>query len=170
VAGFAADLFEALQPVHGLGAPYGRLLEAAAYLHDVGHFISDSSHHKHSYYVVTNAELPGFTARERQMIANLCRYHRKAPPAPEHDNLKALAPEDREALVRLIPLMRLADSLDRSHNQRVEKLKCVSQNGTIALELASRSDIGLEKWAAERVAELFQEVYRTGLTVRAAKG
>jgi exopolyphosphatase/guanosine-5'-triphosphate,3'-diphosphate pyrophosphatase len=111
VAAFAADLFEALQPVHGLPAPYGRLLEAAAYLHDVGHFISDSSHHKHSYYVVSNADLPGFTSRERQMIANLCRYHRKALPAAEHDNLKELDPEDREAFVRLIPLMRVAEGL-----------------------------------------------------------
>jgi exopolyphosphatase/guanosine-5'-triphosphate,3'-diphosphate pyrophosphatase len=169
VAGFAADLFEALQPVHRLAAPYGRLLEAAAYLHDTGHFISDSAHHKHSYYVVANADLPGFTTRERHVIANLCRYHRKALPSAEHDNLKPLPPEDRDALERLIPLMRLADSLDRSHTQRVGAVKCVSQNGKVALELVSKADIGLEKWAAERVAELFEQVYGQGLTVRAGR-
>jgi exopolyphosphatase/guanosine-5'-triphosphate,3'-diphosphate pyrophosphatase len=121
----ATQLFEALQPLHGLAPPYGRLLEAAAYLHDVGHFIADSSHHKHSYYVVSNSDMPGFTPRERELIANLCRYHRKAPPLQEHANLRALTEE-----------------------------------------LASSEDLGLEKWAALRVSDLFQQVYGYGLTVR----
>ena len=57
VAHFARELFETLRPVHGLGLETGRLLEAAAYLRDVGHMISDSSHHKHSQYIVQNSDL-----------------------------------------------------------------------------------------------------------------
>jgi len=63
--------------------PAGRLrqlLEAAAYLVDVGHYVSDSGHHKHSYYVIANSDIAGFTARERLLIASLCRYHRKSLP------------------------------------------------------------------------------------------
>ena len=56
----------------------GRLLEAASYLHDIGHYVSDTRHHKHSYYLVANSDMPGFTQDEREIIANLCRYHRKA--------------------------------------------------------------------------------------------
>ena len=74
----------ALQPLHGLAPGHGKLLEAAAYLHDVGHYVNDTSHHKHSYYLVANSDLSGFTSRERELIANLCRYHRKAMPAPAH--------------------------------------------------------------------------------------
>jgi len=155
-----------LQSLHSLTPPYGRLLEAAAYLHDVGHFIADSSHHKHSYYVVSNSDMPGFTAREREFIANLCRYHRKAPPLQEHPNFRALTEEEKSALWRLIPLLRLADNLDQSHTQRVQGLECALREGNIALELISSEDVGLEKWAALRVADLFQQVYGHGLTVR----
>ena len=49
VAGIANALFTALEPLHQLPPACGKLLEAAAYLLDVGHFVSATSHHKHSY-------------------------------------------------------------------------------------------------------------------------
>jgi len=52
-------------------------LEAAAYMHDLGYLISHSQHHRHSYYIIRNAELLGFTDREIEIIANVARYHRK---------------------------------------------------------------------------------------------
>src|ERR1700689_4154045 len=52
VARLANDLFLGFQHAHRLPAHYGRLLEAAAYLHDTGHYISDTRHHQHSYYLV----------------------------------------------------------------------------------------------------------------------
>jgi exopolyphosphatase/guanosine-5'-triphosphate,3'-diphosphate pyrophosphatase len=169
VAAFASQLFEALQPVHNLPAGLGRVLEAAAYLHDVGHFIADSSHHKHSYYIVANSDMPGFTARERELVANLCRYHRKALPAADHSNLRPLAPEDRQVLLRLIPLLRLADGLDRSHTQSVQRVNCAVINGEIGLELEYSADIDLDLWAAERLSALFLEVYGRRIVVRSRK-
>jgi len=71
-------------PAASPAAAAGKLLEAAAHLLDVGHYISSSSHHKHSYYVVANSDMPGFTERERVLVAALCRYHRKALPNPVH--------------------------------------------------------------------------------------
>src|SRR5580704_2528335 len=54
VADLAHRLFQSLQPLHRLPPGVGKLLEAAAYLHDIGHFVSDTSHHKHSYYLVAH--------------------------------------------------------------------------------------------------------------------
>ncbi len=73
VAGFSRALFERLEPMHQLPRGFGRLLEAACYLCNTGHYISDSAHHKHSYYVVAHADFSGFTNREQQFIAALCR-------------------------------------------------------------------------------------------------
>src|SRR5262249_23360470 len=80
VADVANHLFLALQPLHHLPLGTGKLLEAAAYLIDTGHYISSVSHHKHSYYLVSNSDMAGFTDRERFSIAALCRYHRKTLP------------------------------------------------------------------------------------------
>src|SRR4028119_993969 len=85
VAGMAADLFNGLQPLHTLPPGAGKLLESAAFLHNVGHFISDTGHHKHSAYIVSNSDMPGYTDRERNTVSLLCRYHRKSMPTSRHD-------------------------------------------------------------------------------------
>ncbi|HVV45435.1 MAG TPA: Ppx/GppA phosphatase family protein [Bryobacteraceae bacterium] len=161
VARLAGDLFLGFQPAHRLPAPYGRLLEAAAYLHDIGHYVSDTRHHKHSYYLVANSDLPGFTLNERELIANLCRYHRKALPTPEHSNLQTLDAEERRAVAYLIPLLRMADSLDRSRGQRVRSVAVKERENEFLLQLnaAPGADIDLEIWAAERLTEIFRQVY-----------
>src|SRR5208337_5016855 len=140
VAVLALRLFESLQPLHKLQAPFGKLLEASAYLHDIGHFVSDSSHHKHSYYLVAHSDLPGFTDSERQLIALLCRYHRKTMPAPRHAPFQTIEPDARRAINLLVPLLRIADSLDRSHEQRVGDLQVQLRNGTVTLALNSNPD------------------------------
>ena len=159
VAGLANKLFSALQPLHGLPPHIGKLLEASAYLHDVGHYVSESRHHKHSYYLVANSDLPGFTNRERELIANLCRFHRKAMPATDHATLDTLNAEEKRALILLTPLLRIADNLDRSHTERVETLECSLRDGQVLLKLGSKGDIDLEQWAAERAADAFRDVY-----------
>jgi exopolyphosphatase/guanosine-5'-triphosphate,3'-diphosphate pyrophosphatase len=167
VARLSNELFAGLQTAHKLPPHYGRLLEAAACLHDVGHYVSDTRHHKHSYYLVVNSDMPGFTKTERELIANLCRYHRKALPAPEHWNLQPMDAEARRALTLMMPLLRLADSLDRSHGQRVRSLECrVRENDLqVTLNVPPETDIDLELWAVERLGDMFRQVYAKGLTV-----
>lgn len=169
VSELAHRLFEELQPLHQLPPSLGKLLEAAAYLHDVGHYVSDTSHHKHSYYLVLNSDLPGFTDAERHLIALLCRYHRKAMPTPRHSPFQAIDPESRRAIVLLVPLLRIADSLDRSHEQRVSDLQVQLRNGSVTLALDSKPDPDLEIWAAERVADSFRETYQTQIQLTRAK-
>ena len=161
VARLTNELFLGLKAIHKLPPHYGRLLEAAAYLHDTGHYVSDTRHHKHSYYLVANSDMPGFTLTERELIANLCRYHRKALPTPEHPNLQLLDPEGRRATSLLNPLLRLADSLDRSHGQRVRSIDCQIRDEDFLLKLhvPPETDIDLEVWAAERLNDIFRQVY-----------
>ncbi len=165
VASLAQTFFEALHPLHGLPLSAGRLLEAAAYLHDTGHFISDTGHHKHSAYVVANSDLPAFTGRERMLIALLCRYHRKSMPSARHEAFQPLPAEDKRLVLMLVPLLRLADSLDRSHDQRVESVTCRIREDAVVLELRSEADTDLEVWAGERAGEVFREIYGLPVTL-----
>ncbi len=168
VASLAHDLFESLQPLHKLSPAFGKILEAAAYLHDSGHYVSDSGHHKHSYYLVANSDMPGFTDAERHLIAMLCRYHRKAMPAPRHTAFQILPLETRRALAFMVPLLRIADSLDRGHEQTIESVNGMARNGGVVITVQPKGDADLELWAAERVADSFREVY--GLPVSLVKG
>ena len=167
VAKLASDLFAGFQQLHKLEPRCAGLLEAAAYLHDAGHFVSDTRHHKHSYYLVANSDLPGFTVTERGIIANLCRYHRKALPHAEHGNLQILQVEDRRMVSMLNPLLRLADSLDRSHGQRIRSVQCKIREADLWVGLAvpEGTDIDLEIWAAERLSDIFRVVYGKPLVI-----
>jgi len=170
VARLANDLFHDLQSVHQLAPPLGRLLEASAYLHDVGHYVSDMRHHKHSYYLVANSDMPGFNLTERGIIAHLCRYHRKSMPGPEHDSFQGLSIEDQNAVSVLTPLLRLADSLDRGNAQRVRSVECAVHEREIVVSLHAPASAGieLEMWAAARLDTLFRQVYGRKLTVQRA--
>ena len=87
VADFAISLFEQTKGnLHDWGSQEQELLWAAAILHNCGVYISHSAHHKHSYYLIRNAEMLGFTELELELIANLARYHRKSKPKKKHDN------------------------------------------------------------------------------------
>lgn len=163
VAALAHQLFEALQPAHQLRPGYAKLLEAAAYLYDIGRYVNENGHHKHAAYLVENADLAGFTDAERHFLALLCRFHRKAAPATDDPLVRALPPEARDALLHLVPLLRLADNLERL--DRVERLECQLRNGAFHIAIRSRAGAELEQWAAGRVAPLFRSVYGIPLVI-----
>ena len=166
MASLARQLFDGLQPLHKLPQYQGKLLEAAAYLHDIGHYVSDTGHHKHSAYLVEHGDMPGFTDSERHFVAMLCRYHRKAMPAQRHSSYQTLDTEARRSLTLLTPLLRLADSLDRGHRQRVEAVQCELKDGQgMIIGLRAKGDSALEQWAAERAAEAFRQVYNVPMAV-----
>lgn len=170
VANIASQIFTALQPLHQLPPATGKLLEAASYLLDVGHYVSSMGHHKHSYYVVSNSDMPGFTERERLLIAALCRYHRKSLPGPMHSAYQSLSPEDKRVLTLLIPLLRLADNLERSHEQRIQSVDCrLNGTGEVMLLVHSSGNIDLEQWAAERAADVFRQTYNRPVSVTKAR-
>jgi exopolyphosphatase/guanosine-5'-triphosphate,3'-diphosphate pyrophosphatase len=160
IAGYAQYLYAHLQPLHLLPLSSGRLLEAACYFMNTGHYINDSGHHKHAYYIVANVDLSGFTNREREFIAALCRYHRKAMPSAAHPEYQALPPDDRRPLHLMIPLLRLADNLARSPEQEsVEIVSCEIQPSRVMLKLRASREPDLAEWAASRVSDVFAEVY-----------
>lgn len=166
VAELAGMLFQSLRPLHRLPLAKGRLLEAAAHLYNIGHFVNESRHHRHSMYLVANSDLPGFEDRERQVIATLCRYHRKSMPQASHETFQTLDPEARNTVALLTPLLRLAVALDQSQEQRVERVEATVQGNAVELRLFSDRDVDIEQWQTEQVAGVFREVYGLPLTVR----
>ena len=169
VAQMAVRLFEVAHPIHNLPPAAGKMLHAAAYLHDIGHFVSDTGHHKHSAYLVANSDMPGFTNRERFTIATLCQFHRKSMPQPRHANFQALDADAKRTVLLLAPLLRLADCLDRGHRQRVHDLKGQIKNGGFLIQVRAEKDADLEVWAANNAAAAFQQVYGIPVTIQRAR-
>src|SRR5213596_1544057 len=115
VARLAIALFDQTRATHGLTDRERDWLEYAALLHDVGVHISYERHHRHSYYLIKNGDLRGFDPDEIETIALLTRYHRRATPKRRHPGYADLTRKGRRAIRRLAAILRLSESLDRSH-------------------------------------------------------
>src|SRR5262249_10788770 len=150
-------LYDQLQPVHHLTAQSRVLLEAGALLHDIGHRVSHRGHHKHGEYLAANGDIPGLEGRDRAIVAALIRYHnRKSEPAGHHLAYSALSNPDKRIARRLASILRVAESLDHSHRQRVTRVTASFQRGTVSLQVEARGDAVEDLRDAEQSAELFE--------------
>jgi exopolyphosphatase/guanosine-5'-triphosphate,3'-diphosphate pyrophosphatase len=159
VARLALALFDALAGDLGLPAATSELLEYAALLHDVGHRIDRDRHHRHSAYLIRNAELLGFEPLEIETIAQVARGHRKQIPRPSDPELRALPPRARRHVRALAALLRVADALDRTHFGVVRGVRATRQGGRLVLWVdPGGENAELELWAAERRVELLSRL------------
>lgn len=162
----ATRLFDLLISIHGMGGREREWLEHAALLHDVGYSINYRGHQKHSYYLITNAGLDAFDPAEVEIIALLARYHRGKRPKDQRPDLAPLPKWQRAAVTKLTALLRLADSLDRTHASRVRDLFCSIGKKKVELEVISLYDVRLELEAARSCAPVFQRTFGRKLKVR----
>jgi exopolyphosphatase/guanosine-5'-triphosphate,3'-diphosphate pyrophosphatase len=143
------------------------LLWAAAMLHDVGMTISYDDHHKHSRYLIVAADLFGFDPRERALIAQISRYHRKG--APKLGVLAPLAQEgDDELVSRCSVILRLAEHLERGRDQSVKQARLRPNGHGVDLHLeAEGENLILPRWSVERYgdSEAFERVFGRRLII-----
>ena len=153
-------LFDQLAPLHGLPGEARMLLRVAATLHDVGDFVNLSAHHKHSFYLIRNSEIVGLGSRQLELIANVARYHRKAfPNAQKHENFRVLSDSEREWVVKLAAILRVADALDHEHRSVVDDLKVSIHRRSVTIDLQSMGPCLLERWHLDEKGRLFQETF-----------
>lgn len=169
VAMLATRLFDGLAAVHKLPAAARPWLEVAALLHDVGHAVNYQRHHKHAFYLISNVDLPGLSDRERLLVATIARFHRRTPPDPAHELMAPFSIAERRVIRKCATLLRVADSLDRSHHQPVRRLELASRGGAVWLKVRSRQPVDLELWDVEHEVALFREVFGRRLVVSAER-
>jgi len=157
----ALEIFDQLKPLHKLKHAEREYLRYAAILHDIGLVLSHSQHHIHSYYIIRNAELFGFTENEKEIIANISRYHRKSHPKMKHPGFLNLSDTDRDKVKKLSAILRIADGLDRMHSSAIEFVRCIIRRNSVnmMLKYSSKSNIDIAIWGADVKKFLFEEVY-----------
>jgi exopolyphosphatase/guanosine-5'-triphosphate,3'-diphosphate pyrophosphatase len=164
VAKLAEKIFDSLAVSFNLTRHHRTLLSAAALLHDVGYHIAHESHHKHTLYLIKHSELTGFSEAERNVIANIARYHRGATPKERHPNYASLNQQDREQVCRLGAILRVADALDRGHKNHVRDVRCVGDGQTMHIQLRSAFDCDKEILAAEQKRDMFEQAFNCKVT------
>ncbi len=155
----ALSLFDQLADDHGMDQHARMLLEVAAILHDTGNYIRASGHHKHGQYIVANSEIFGLSRSDIAIVSHIVRYHRKAMPNSSHTSFISLRREQRIRVMKLSAILRVADALDRGHNQRIRDFRVEKDEDLVTLYCDYAGDISAEKHGLELKAEMFEEVF-----------
>jgi len=169
IARLCIGLFDQTRGIHGLTDRDREWLEYAALLHDIGVHISYEKHHRHSYYLISNGDLRGFEPYEIEIMALLTRYHRQATPKGRHEGFGDLPRKQRKAVRSLAAILRLAESLDRSHAQTITGVELHDRGDDMLLQLRTSGDAELEVWSAARHAAPFERLIGKPLRVEVSR-
>jgi exopolyphosphatase/guanosine-5'-triphosphate,3'-diphosphate pyrophosphatase len=166
VAELASSIFNQTRQLHALAPEHRLLLEAAAYLHDIGHFISTIDHDKHGYYILTANPLIGLTDVQQAMVATLVRFHRRQQPNLEDPTFRLLQQKERLVVMKLLAILRIADGLDTNRSGRVKQISLKNERTAWQLDLSGEGDLLLEKWTADKRKNLFCELFGVTLEIK----
>jgi exopolyphosphatase/guanosine-5'-triphosphate,3'-diphosphate pyrophosphatase len=153
--------------LHRLGLRERELLEYAALLHHIGGFLTYDNYQAHTYYLISNADLLGFDQTEIAMVATVALYHRKALPRKKHLEFSSLTKKTQRVVRILCVLLRLAESLDRSHAGYVRHARlCTVDAQRVMLYVHAAHDCQLELWGVQEHLEAFAKVFDRTLEIK----
>lgn len=161
----ALSLFDQMESLLGYGEEEREMLKYASMLHDVGHFLNRSGHHKHGQYLILNSGMTGFSTDELLVISNIVRYHRKSAPTRDHLHFAVLHPSHKVLVRQLAGILRIADHLDRGHRHLIERLELQIHGTHVQVSVFSKDTVDIEIQAALENRELFEQVFEKRLSI-----
>ncbi|NLU45438.1 MAG: Ppx/GppA family phosphatase [Euryarchaeota archaeon] len=163
---FALELFDGTKglALHDIGDETRDLLAYASTLHDIGEFINYNKHHIHSYIIITNSNLGGFTTEELKYIGMIARFHHKRFPSEDSKVFGGLSSGRRKQLRMCALMLKMADILDRRHTSSLERIDVSLEDGTLVLGLRSDMDMSMEIWKLTSIEADIEDVF--GLELR----
>lgn len=115
----AALLVQVARQWNLLDADYSSMLRWACQLHEVGLVVSHSQFHRHGAYLLDNADLPGFSRRQQQVLSTLVLGHRRKFPQEAFERF----PEPVNRCIQLLcVLLRLSVLLHRGRSNTTKPM------------------------------------------------
>ncbi len=154
----ALKIFDALKRRNNLTRQDRLLLQIAVILHNCGAYINLNDIGENTYKIVTSTEIIGISHKQRMMVANILRY--PIYRFPEYREMKEMfQPDEYIKIAKLNAILRLADSMDRSHRQKFGKATMALRNNTLYITGHTIYDITLEQGVFSNYATYFEEVF-----------
>ena len=155
-----ATIFDSMKKVHGLGRRERLYLRLASILQDCGTYISMSDIGTSSYNIVMATEIIGLSHRERELVANIVRFNHI--PFGYYEQTMEQQQMDRQTyltVAKLTAILRLSAGMDRSHKQKLKRIKATLQENELIISADTMEDLTLEKGYFDSRAAFFQEVF-----------
>lgn len=165
----ALSLFDQSRSVHLLDKAFREWISTAATLYEVGAFINPVGRHRHTYYVISQSELFGYTPLQRQIIATIARFQGRSRPQLRDRLIKLLPAPVRSDVMKATAILRVACALNQGRRGAVHALKARARDGRLCLQIdTARGGADLELWAAEKEVAYFRVVFGRELAFEVA--
>lgn len=160
-------LFKQLRVLHKLPRGYVKVLRVASYMHDVGKRISYRKHATHSYEVILNSEIYGFTHRELILASFVASLHSggdiKMSEWAKYNGILTL--EDVDAVKKLGLILRLAECFDRTKNNVIIDINCDILGDSVIMKTVTTSDATYEIQRGMEISKDFEKIYHKKLEI-----
>ena len=151
-------IYDAMKKYHGLGKRERLLLQIATILHDCGKYISITQPGECSYNIIMATEIIGLSHNEREIVANVVRYNTREFDYKSGTD-KTMSNTMYLTVAKLTAILRIANAMDRSHRQKLKKMKIFLKQEELVIQVETLEDISLELALFSQKADFFEEVY-----------
>jgi exopolyphosphatase/pppGpp-phosphohydrolase len=166
VTDLALMLFDDLEPLHRMGTRERFLLEYAGLLHDIGWKFGKRGHSARSAVMILSDENLSLDFMDRGIVGLVAKAHRGKIRFESDGFFSLLSSHDRNTVLMLAALLRIADGLDYLHLGSAESVHCIINPQEILLEVSALRDISAEKARAFLKSDLFIQVFERKLVIR----
>ncbi len=169
VALLALLLYDQLQGWHNFPSRTRELMHSAALLHDIGwsQTPDGKGHHKESARLIRAHAWKNLLPDEVELVAQVARYHRKAPPQPDHEEFQALKASAQKSVMILGGVLRLADALDRTHTAKISGLDVQVAKDAITVRVKPNGIWNAERATFEVKSDMLQLAAKRTVQVEA---
>ena len=157
---FAGLLYGSLRSIHQLPAEYAELIGTAAMLHESGAYVNHTGRHRHTYYLLANSEIFGYTPEQRQRVAAIARYQGNSRPVETDPIMRNFSNQVRTEVIKAVCVLRVARALDQGRHNAVRNISTRITSRSVQVSLrAVRTGADLELWTAEKEVPYFRAVF-----------
>jgi CHAD domain-containing protein len=166
VSALSLMMFDDLVLLHGMESHERLLLEYTCSLHDIGWKFGHKGHSKRSTDMILSDENLLLNLDDRAIVALVSRAHRGDVKFESNGIFSLLSSKQRDTVLMLASLIRIADGLDFSHKGLIDSLHCTIHTDEIVIDVFPALGADAEIERAELKGDLFCRVFNRTLVIR----
>ncbi len=167
VEAHALQVFDVLKKYHGLKSRERLLMQIAAVLHSCGKFVTMREPTVCAYNIIMGTEIIGLSHVEREIVANVVKFHIqkfsynevKIEESVTRDTRLATPDNLNMMIAKLTAILRLANSMDRAHKQKLEGCRMAVKDNELVITTDYNGDVTLERVSIAQKADFFEEIF-----------
>ncbi len=159
VENFALTIFDNLKKVHGFSRRERLYLQTAAILHDIGKYVDSTVYDLATVHLIKNSFIISLTSQQKDIIANIARYHGNEIPSLEHPPYSILNEKQKMIVSKLSAILRIADALDYSRVQKIKNINLNLYEKKLTIVTEGTEDTTLEEWTFFKQSKFFENVF-----------